>query len=114
MPNFYDQLHLFKKRHKINNEELGKVVDKSMDAFRMALSRKSLTPLEVKALTEFMTDRDQLTKLEEEVSKYQVTDKKKLLKIAVQFVENYQQLKDFEIVKNLIEIEVYKKLNETS
>lgn len=45
-------------------------------------------------------------------AQYIITDKTQLLKIAVEFAENYQRLKEFTIVKNIIEIEVLKRLIE--
>lgn len=50
--------------------------------------------------------------IQEPEAQYIITDKTQLLKIAVEFAENYQRLKEFTIVKNIIEIEVLKRLIE--
>lgn len=54
----YDKIESFKKLNKLTNKELGEVVDLSSDAFRMAVKRKSLSTLEVKALEHFFAKGD--------------------------------------------------------
>lgn len=49
----YEQIILEKKRRKLNNKDLGGLIDKTGDAFRMALKRESLTSLEIKKLEQF-------------------------------------------------------------
>lgn len=41
---------------------------------------------------------------------YTTKNKTQLLRIAIEFVENYESIKDFPIVKNVIEIEVLQRL----
>jgi hypothetical protein len=50
--------------------------------------------------------------LQEPNTPYTVKNKTQLLRIAVEFAENYELLKDHSIVKNIIEIEVLKRLLE--
>lgn len=50
MSDFYSALLEYKHDNKLNNSDLGGIINKSGDAFRMAISRKSLTKLEIEKL----------------------------------------------------------------
>src|SRR5690606_34914332 len=58
----------FKKTHKLNNNDIGRVVQKSGDAFRMALKRKSFSDLEIAALNIYMNKIDKKPKSFEEIT----------------------------------------------
>lgn len=47
---FYEQLEKYKKTNRLTNEEIGALVDKKSEAFRIALKRKSLSKLEIDLL----------------------------------------------------------------
>lgn len=51
---------------------------------------------------------DLLDSSDEEMETHDLMSRKDLLRIAVEFSENYEQLKDFSMVKNIITIEVLK------
>jgi len=51
---FYEKLLSFKKTNKLNNNDLGALILMNGDTFRKALTRKSLSDLEIKALELFM------------------------------------------------------------
>lgn len=49
---FYNELKRLKKKLKLNNEQMGKVIDKNGDTFRKALNRQSFSKLEIEKLSE--------------------------------------------------------------
>lgn len=53
---FYEEIARQKKANKLNNSQLGNVIGISADAFRMALTRGSLTDLQIKELRNYFED----------------------------------------------------------
>lgn len=53
MADFYEQVKAVKKEHRLNNEDLGVVLGMTGPAFRMALSRESLSHLQKQALEQY-------------------------------------------------------------
>lgn len=53
MSDFYDRIGKEKKARKLNNIQLGAIINKNGDAFRMALKRKSLSKLEIEKLEQY-------------------------------------------------------------
>lgn len=53
---FYEKLQVFKKEKGLSNKDLGPIILMNGDTFRKALSRKSLSELELKALENFIND----------------------------------------------------------
>lgn len=72
--NFYDEILLVKKNKKLNNKQLGEVINKSSDAIRFALKRKSLTELEINKLKETFFDKNIGSKFQDELSKDDLAD----------------------------------------
>lgn len=59
MSEFYQRLQGFKTAQGLNNEQLGSLINKSGDAFRMAIKRESLTELEMKELEKYFDSFEQ-------------------------------------------------------
>lgn len=55
---FYEKIIRFKKGKSLNNNDLGYIILMNGDTFRKALSRKSLSDLEIKALDSFIENFD--------------------------------------------------------
>lgn len=53
MSDIYEQIILQKNSRKLSNNDLGKVIGKTGDAFRMSLKRKSLNQLEIEKLEQY-------------------------------------------------------------
>lgn len=51
----YDQINRVKKTLKLNNNDLGQILEKSGDTFRKALNRKSLSDAEIKLISETLS-----------------------------------------------------------
>lgn len=56
MGNFYSRLKAYKKDNRISYKELGAVIGKNEDAFRMALKRETFSQLEVDKLSELFIE----------------------------------------------------------
>ncbi len=56
---FYIEIDSYKKTYKLNNKDLGEIIGMSADGFRMAVNRKSLSSLEVKALEGYFKELDE-------------------------------------------------------
>ena len=50
---FYEKLTIEKAKRKLNNKALGKVIDMEGEAFRMAVTRKSLSALQIREIEKF-------------------------------------------------------------
>ena len=66
MEDFYDRLALLKTRKKLTNTDLGKIIGKKGEAFRMSVVRKSLSELEKSKLSELFENTQNQTILEPE------------------------------------------------
>jgi SOS-response transcriptional repressor LexA len=50
---FYEKLLLEKNKRSLNNKDVGAIIDMTGEAFRMAVKRKSLNPLQVKEIEKY-------------------------------------------------------------
>ena len=53
---FYDTFDFNKKKHKLNNAQIGKVIGMEPDTLRMAVKRGSLSPSEIKKIEKYFND----------------------------------------------------------
>lgn len=58
MNNFYDVLAAYKAKNKLKNKDLGSIIGKSGEAFRMAVVRKSLSKLEQEKFQELFENKN--------------------------------------------------------
>lgn len=56
MGNFYSKLKAYKIDNRVSYKELGAVIDKNEDAFRMALKRETFSKLEIEKLSELFIE----------------------------------------------------------
>lgn len=104
MEDFYDKLVVYKSKNKLNYSDLGKIVNKSSDAFRMAVSRKSFTDLEKVELLKLFdneinqlnepqtTYQEDLAEYNKELSNYKVKTIDELRDVAYKFLANEKEL----------------------
>lgn len=64
MEDFYKKLAEFKKDKGLKNKELGRFIDKSPDAFRVAVKRKSLSELEKEKISDLFGSEQKPNKLQ--------------------------------------------------
>lgn len=105
MKDFYDKLVVYKSKNKLNYSDLGKIVNKSGDAFRMAVTRESFTDLEKAELSKLFenekthllnepetTYQQDLVEYNKELSTYKVKTMDELRDVAYKFLANEKEL----------------------
>ena len=59
MDDFYSKISRLKGEKKLTNSDLGAIINKKPDAFRIALKRESLSKLEIERLENYFTKTEQ-------------------------------------------------------
>lgn len=74
---FYKELIEYKARNKLKNHELGSLIDKTGEAFRMAIKRMSLSKLEMETLQKLFDNEQKIEqiKVKEPTTEYKLKDK---------------------------------------
>lgn len=90
--------------------EYGKNTTISVFTARQILNGKTENPSSntLDVMMKYLKSKNTHNALEEPTSTYITKDKTQLLRIAVEFAENYEAIKDIAIVRNIIKIEVLK------
>jgi len=60
MDDFYSKISRIKEERKLTNSDIGAIVDKKPDAFRIALKRESLSKLEIERLENYFVKTEQV------------------------------------------------------
>ncbi|WP_179022017.1 hypothetical protein [Winogradskyella forsetii] len=100
MNDIYDDIISIKKALKLNNEDLGSLLNKSGDTFRKSMSRKSLSDFELKALLKTLSnvnsekDSDTLSKIQEALNKIRtkIQKNKQLIRDKILLVDEENEL----------------------
>ncbi len=99
---FYKRIKEYKDQNNITYSKLSAVIDKSPDAFRQALKRKSLSNLEVERLNSELFDPDKII----ENQKTNLTEE--LNQLALQVIEMDNELKNNKIFNIYIQNKIQK------
>jgi hypothetical protein len=89
---FYEELKKYKERNGLNNRDLGEIIGKSPDAFRIAVKRESLTALEkdvlekLFALPDFNEQKKPPTELE---ARFEDIVARRVIEIITPILETY-------------------------
>ncbi len=112
----YDKLIIFKGKNKsVGYRELGKLINKSEAATRMAFKRKSLTSLEIQELEKYL-QKEQPEEQETTTTQYYIEEKFKNISsddIGIYLIKHHDTLmQDSEVYRKHIEGIVSSKVNE--
>lgn len=99
----------FREKHKISQSDFAQLIGVSLRTVQNYEAGGKIPESKNEILRTILFNKSEV---KEPTATYKKTTNEDLLKLAVEFAENYQQIKDIPIVSNIIEIEVLKRLLE--